>query len=81
MQSATLERAVMISGQGLFTGEPCRAEVRPADCGLAFIKKNGAHPAAHLKSEVGLGRFNGSGIIELGEALCLLTPEDHRAYP
>jgi len=76
MQSATLERAVMISGQGLFTGEPCRAEVRPADCGLAFIK-NGVripvHPDHYIESpNCSILGTEGERVVQTEHLLCAL---------
>jgi len=54
MQSATVERAVPITGYGLFSGEPCRAEVRPAeDGGLVFVKHGvriPVHPDHYVES-------------------------------
>ena len=47
MLSASLERTVTITGNGLFSGEPCRAEVRPAEpgTGIVFIREGVRIPA------------------------------------
>ena len=47
MLSATLERPVTITGNGLFSGEPCRAEIRPAGPGggIVFIRDGVRIPA------------------------------------
>lgn len=48
MRSATLQHAVEIEGRGLFSGQPCRIEVKPAAAGsgIVFIK-NGIPVACH----------------------------------
>lgn len=48
MLSATLERPVVITGNGLFSGAPCRAEIHPAPpaAGIVFIR-DGVRIAVH----------------------------------
>jgi len=51
MRSATLGHAVVIDGKGLFSGQPCRAEVRPAapGSGVVFIR-DGVRVPCHPNS-------------------------------
>jgi UDP-3-O-[3-hydroxymyristoyl] N-acetylglucosamine deacetylase len=76
MQSATLERAVTISGRGLFTGEPCRAELRPTEGGLAFIKSGvriPVHPDHYVESpNCSILGHEGERVVQTEHLLCAL---------
>ena len=78
MQSATLARAITIAGNGLFTGAPCCAELRPAQpgAGLAFIK-NGVripvHPDNYIESpNCSILGADGEQVVQTEHLLCAL---------
>ena len=78
MQSATLARAVTISGNGLFTGAPCSAELRPAQpgAGLAFIKHGvriPVHPDNYIESpNCSILGADGEQVVQTEHLLCAL---------
>lgn len=54
MHSATLMQPVVIEGRGIFSGEPCRAELRPAQPGQGLVvfrdgQRIPVHPASFVE--------------------------------
>jgi UDP-3-O-acyl-N-acetylglucosamine deacetylase len=78
MRSGTLQHAVEIEGRGLFSGQPCRVEVRPAAAGsgIVFIKDGkqvACHPANFVENpNCTMMESGGARITQTEHMLCAL---------
>lgn len=78
MYSATLKRPVTITGKGLFSGQPCRAAVRPAPPGNGLVFISGGvripvHPGNYVESpNCSVLAVNSARVVQTEHLLCAL---------